>query len=263
MSDKLYTIGEFAAINKVSTRMLRHYDKIGLLKPSSVAENGYRMYSSAQIMVAALIKKYRACAFSLNEISLLIDTSANVSQLASAKIQELKQQETSHKDALCRLYELANTQGFVPFDNPYEISLTHRNSQMLLCGKHSCTEEQIEDEFDKLYNLLTSARLHPTGLSMLLSDISTDQGFRVAVPISESFDIIDFGFTVLDSGQYLSTLHYGEYYGVACAYDKLVLYAEQNGLEKSGVFLERYFLDSAHTVNPNEYITEISIKIAP
>lgn len=34
MNNGKYIIGEFAAINQVSTRMLRHYDKIGLIKPN-------------------------------------------------------------------------------------------------------------------------------------------------------------------------------------------------------------------------------------
>lgn len=263
MNNKQYSIGEFAAINKFSTRMLRHYDKIGLLKPATVAENGYRMYFSSQIATVALIKKYRACAFSLNEIALLIGDDSNIMRLAQAKIQELKQQETTQQEALCQLYELSNTQGFLAFENSYEISLTHKNKQLLLCGKHYCTEEQIESEFDKLYDLLSAKSLHPVGLSMLQIDISADQGFRVAVPMSERFDTPDYDFKVLDAGQYLSTLHYGDYYEIGCAYDRLVLYTEQHGFKISSLFIERYFLDSTHTINPNEYITEISLKITP
>lgn len=263
MPDKIYTIGEFAAINKVSTRMLRHYDKIGLLTPSAVAENGYRMYSSAQITAAGLIRKYRSCAFSLDEIAALLLAGADVSQLAQAKIQEFRQQEVLQKDALCRLYELTSTQGYAAFHNPYEISFTHKNSQQLLCGKCSSSENQIDVEFEKLHNLLSRMGVNPVGPGMLLSDISEEKGYRAAVPIEKRFGTADFDFTVADAGQYLSTLHYGDYYEIACAYDKLILYAEQQGLERSGVFIERYFLDSVHTVNPNEYITEISVKITP
>ncbi|WP_353813758.1 MerR family transcriptional regulator [Agromyces sp. SYSU T00266] len=46
----MYTIGEFAAFGRVSVRMLRHYDAIGLLEPAHVDEHsGYRRYSSAQL----------------------------------------------------------------------------------------------------------------------------------------------------------------------------------------------------------------------
>ena len=46
----MYTIGEFAAIGRVSVRMLRHYDAIGLLPPEHVDERtGYRYYADRQL----------------------------------------------------------------------------------------------------------------------------------------------------------------------------------------------------------------------
>ena len=46
----MYTIGAFAAIGRISVRMLRHYDAIGLLEPAEVdAWSGYRRYSPTQI----------------------------------------------------------------------------------------------------------------------------------------------------------------------------------------------------------------------
>ena len=46
----MYTIGEFAGIGRVSVRMLRHYDAIGLLRPVHVDDRtGYRRYAPAQV----------------------------------------------------------------------------------------------------------------------------------------------------------------------------------------------------------------------
>ena len=44
-----YTIRELADLSGVTTRTLRWYDQIGLLKPGRVAENGYRYYGAAQV----------------------------------------------------------------------------------------------------------------------------------------------------------------------------------------------------------------------
>lgn len=42
----LLKIGNFAKLSRVSTRMLRHYDKKGLLKPTRIDPiTGYRFYS--------------------------------------------------------------------------------------------------------------------------------------------------------------------------------------------------------------------------
>ena len=38
----MLTIGEFSRLGRISSRMLRHYDTLGLLCPETVGENGYR-----------------------------------------------------------------------------------------------------------------------------------------------------------------------------------------------------------------------------
>ena len=49
-------IGEFSKLSRVSVRMLRHYDEIGLLPPASIdSATGYRYYSEYQLPVAGQI----------------------------------------------------------------------------------------------------------------------------------------------------------------------------------------------------------------
>src|ERR1700712_1611725 len=46
----MFTIGDFANLGRVSVRMLRHYDSIGILNPAAVDPvNGYRLYSAEQL----------------------------------------------------------------------------------------------------------------------------------------------------------------------------------------------------------------------
>lgn len=262
MSDKLYPIGEFAAINKISPRMLRHYDKIGLLKPAVIAENGYRLYTTSQITAASLIKKYRACEFSLEEIGRLLADENDLPLLAKHKIQELNTQEAMHTNALNRLYELSGGRERTGFDNQYEISLTARNS-ILLGVSGCCGEAQIEQAFEELYGFLESQSLVPNGSSTLLWDLSVENSYRAAVPVKGEPAIEANRFQRMSPGQYLSTLHYGDYCDLAAAYDRLILYMELNSLSSDGIFMERFFLDSSHTKHPEEYITEVSLKITP
>ena len=44
-----YSIQELSRLSGVTTRALRWYDQIGLLKPSRVAESGYRYYGPAEV----------------------------------------------------------------------------------------------------------------------------------------------------------------------------------------------------------------------
>jgi DNA-binding transcriptional MerR regulator len=46
----MFKIGDFSRIARVSCRLLRYYDEIGLLKPAIVdRSSGYRFYSAAQL----------------------------------------------------------------------------------------------------------------------------------------------------------------------------------------------------------------------
>lgn len=47
---RLYKIGVFSQMNKITIKTLRHYDEIGLLKPAYIDNNnGYRYYTSQQL----------------------------------------------------------------------------------------------------------------------------------------------------------------------------------------------------------------------
>ena len=46
----MFKIGDFSRIARVSARLLRYYDEIGLLKPGSTErDTGYRYYSASQL----------------------------------------------------------------------------------------------------------------------------------------------------------------------------------------------------------------------
>lgn len=64
----MYTIGEFAALGRVSVRMLRHYDAIGLLAPADVdARTGYRRYSARQLSPLLRIVQLRDLGCALDD----------------------------------------------------------------------------------------------------------------------------------------------------------------------------------------------------
>ncbi|MGD9910423.1 MAG: MerR family transcriptional regulator [Candidatus Izemoplasmatales bacterium] len=65
-------IQELAKISGVSTRTLRYYDEIGLLKPSSITESSYRIYSDKEIELLEQILIYRDLGFSLEKIKEMI-----------------------------------------------------------------------------------------------------------------------------------------------------------------------------------------------
>ena len=62
-------IGDFSKLSRISIRMLRHYDEIGLLQPETVDTfTGYRYYSAGQLPLAGRIRLLRSMGFSLSAV---------------------------------------------------------------------------------------------------------------------------------------------------------------------------------------------------
>lgn len=62
-------IGDFSKLSRVSIRMLRHYDEIGLLRPVKIdPESGYRYYNENQLPIAGRITALKDMGFGLTAI---------------------------------------------------------------------------------------------------------------------------------------------------------------------------------------------------
>ncbi|KEK24613.1 MerR family transcriptional regulator [Bacillus gaemokensis] len=64
----MYSIGEISKETNVTTRTLRYYDEVGLLKPSYIADSGYRYYSQDDVMKLQQITTFKKLGFKLSEI---------------------------------------------------------------------------------------------------------------------------------------------------------------------------------------------------
>jgi len=68
-------IGIFSKLSRISIRMLRHYDEIGLLVPEYIDDfTGYRYYSEEQLLTANRINALKEMGFSLSVISEILKT---------------------------------------------------------------------------------------------------------------------------------------------------------------------------------------------
>lgn len=68
-----YTIKEIGDLAGVTTRTLRYYDEIGLLKPAKINAAGYRIYTEYEINRLQQILFYRELEISLNQIKEILD----------------------------------------------------------------------------------------------------------------------------------------------------------------------------------------------
>ncbi len=89
---QVYSTGQFAKLANVTERTIRYYDKIGLLKPSFVMENGYRKYTQSDLLKLQKILSLKHMGFSLEEIYPMVSKEQNIKESFSMQIDLLDSQ---------------------------------------------------------------------------------------------------------------------------------------------------------------------------
>jgi MerR family transcriptional regulator, copper efflux regulator len=104
-------IGAASAASGISERMIRHYEKIGLMPKAARRDSGYRDYGEADIHTLRFIGRARDAGFPIEEIRQLLTlwndrerSSADVKMLALARAAELKK-KASELEAMRRSLE--------------------------------------------------------------------------------------------------------------------------------------------------------------
>ncbi len=78
----MFRIGEFSRIARVSARLLRFYDELGLLKPAHAdPQTGYRYYSADQLSELNRITVLKGLGFSLGQIGPILEHKITVAEL--------------------------------------------------------------------------------------------------------------------------------------------------------------------------------------
>ncbi|MGI5999295.1 MAG: MerR family transcriptional regulator [Lutispora sp.] len=71
-----YTVQKLAKLAGVSTRTLRYYDEIGILKPARINSSGYRIYGQKEVDRLQQIMFYREMDMSLDNIKRILSSPA-------------------------------------------------------------------------------------------------------------------------------------------------------------------------------------------
>lgn len=107
-------IGQASAASGVSQRMIRHYERIGLIPSAARRESGYRDYGPRDVHSLRFIRRARDLGFPIEEIRALLAlwqdqsrSSADVKALALARASELERKEQQLHEMRRSLEELA------------------------------------------------------------------------------------------------------------------------------------------------------------
>ena len=263
---KYYKIGEISRLYKISSDILRHYDKIGLVSPDFIGENGYRYYSKKQIWKLNNIRNLRNIGVGLEDIKEFLDerniSSANdIIEFQLEKIEDkIKKLEELKEELTSKLENIEFFKTFKDFNKPILKFIPKRK---FLRSKGNFKQDWEIDFELKILNekteydsdfILTNNEIGATlsKENFLKGEYST---------FSETFIINDVKGEMMEAGYFLTIVFRGSYKESYKYYEILKKYILENNLEVIGDIYEIYHIEIHITEDENEYITEIQIPI--
>lgn len=114
-----YTVKQLAQLSGISSRTLRYYDQIGLLKPARINSSGYRIYGPKEVDLLQQILFYRELEVSLEEIIGIINQPTFDQMIALKNHYNQLKKKRAHLDQIIATVEMtiANKQGGIPMQD--------------------------------------------------------------------------------------------------------------------------------------------------
>ncbi|MEV1003202.1 MerR family transcriptional regulator [Nonomuraea sp. NPDC050202] len=79
-------IGQVAARTELSLRTIRHYDEVGLVRPSARSQGGFRLYTEADVARLMVIRRMKPLGFTLEEMGELLAVTDRLDESGAATL---------------------------------------------------------------------------------------------------------------------------------------------------------------------------------
>ncbi|GAA1405971.1 MerR family transcriptional regulator [Kitasatospora putterlickiae] len=253
----MLNIGDFAKHGRVSVRMLRHYDAIGLLRPARVDPgSGYRCYEAAQLARLNRVIALKELGFTLHQVRTVLDEEVDTAELRGMlrlRRAELAAAMAADAERLARVEARLRTIESEGTMSTHDVVVKRVPAVRVaeLTGVAASYEPQdigpvIGPLFDELCGRLATAGIAHAGPSVARYEDTGDGSvlIRVAVPVPASVDPAgEHGLAVVDlpAVEEAATLvHRGSMDGSLGAVQALARFIEENGYRSTGYARELY-----------------------
>jgi DNA-binding transcriptional MerR regulator len=268
----VFRIGEFARLAGVNKKTLQYYDAQNIFKPDSIAQNGYRCYSSRQLYSFYMIRILRDMGLSLAEIREYLEARSPERFAALLRNQQSWLQQEIHR------YERMK-------------QIVQRQLQLLQMANGLDCEHVFEQELPEGSLVITQnvrflddagqERVIQQHVSYCLEHgLNAGNAFGTMVAPKDfqagHEDRISYYFTQTDrslryvekelrhlrpAGRYAVTYFRGDYMETSEAYERLRAYFAIRGLQPAGYSYEESIIEDMSVPTPEDYITRIAIPI--
>jgi DNA-binding transcriptional MerR regulator len=279
----MFKIGDFSRFSRVSVKMLRHYDELGLLKPTQIdRQTGYRYYTADQLPRLNRIIALKDLGFTLDQIRDLLDDSLTAEQLRGMLLLKRGEAEQRLADEQARLGRIEARLRQIEREQTlplHEVVLCHVDSRLYATIRRTVPQMagQVEPMFDQVeaYAAQFAARAAVAPL-MLCHDREyreQDLDLEVAVPLLTHIPASDaVNVRVIEGGTMACMVYTGAYKTLEVATQSIMLWIDANGYRVAGATREVYLRFGANTEHytlptsyltddPSQFVTELQIPV--
>jgi DNA-binding transcriptional MerR regulator len=273
----MFSIGDFASHGRVSVRMLRHYDAIGLLPPARVdPATGYRAYDANQLSRLNRIVALKDLGFTLEQVRTILDEKVGVDELRGmlrlrrADLESRLAADAGRLRQVEARLRLIEEEGAMPTDDVQIKRIPGVRVAELTATADSFEPEAIGPVIQPLYDELTRqlerANVTPTGPGIAYYQPTSDgdrvvihAGIQVNAAASDTY-----GFAIVDLPpveRAATIVHRGPMDDVMSTVQTLARWIEANGHRSAGYNRELY-LDYGCGDDPSAWTTELQQPLA-
>jgi DNA-binding transcriptional MerR regulator len=257
-------IGDFSRATHLSVKTLRHYHRIRLLEPADVdAATGYRRYTTEQIPVAQVIRRFRDLDMPLGEIHAVLDAPdlRTRNRLISAHLARLEQGLARTQSAVASLRDLlADPAAVAPIE--------HRRVEATMVAAITAVVDLsdllpwYEGALGELRATLAAqgvASAGPAG-GLYASDLFAEERGEATIFVPAAAEVRQLGRVttlIVPATELAVILHPGSHAEVDRAYGALGAYVTDHALQVDGPIREYYLVSRADTADESRWRTEI------
>ena len=269
--NELFQIGEVSKLFHISVSILRHYDKIGLLRPEVTdPKSGYRYYSVRQFECLNTIRYLRALDMPLEKISVFLNN-RDVEHIRRLLLEQKNSVES-------RLQELANIQKKIEnrlaqindalHSVLYTVQIEEKPARRLaflrkkllpknyLDLEHSIRE--LEQKQEQSVTFLGKVGLGITKESLMQRQFQPYEMVFIVLDEEDTFQ----GETLYLPQETCAVIRFqGSHSQAARYYKQLMDYLEETGNTVCGFSKEITMIDDGLTNDTSKFVTEIQIPV--
>lgn len=264
-------ISDFSKLSNTSTRMLRHYEKMGLLRVERTDNNNYRNYAPEELKRVANIKLLQTLGFPLysikeilsakttEEMSIYFEKQKKNLEMALEKVQTQKKLLESITETLVDDTRYLD----------YHISLKEIPERHVMSLRQVVsTYEEEQNLWQKLSHEFVQQEVvlanPPLGISLYHNDSYQEENIDIEIQssiIGEYQDTSEVIFKTVPKIEVAATTFQGDFNQMPLVMEAIGFWLEANNLEIAGPMINIFHVTAAVEPNPEHWITDACVVV--